>query len=97
MKLQRIDKEMQCLKFSGIQIHDKDTGALLDVTYEVHDTHVYSSFEHILCMIREAELLAREIDGTELSKSQLIEVGKRRAAFMLVMMKVIKTEVSTKL
>jgi hypothetical protein len=96
MKLQRIDKEMHCIRFSGMQIHDKDTGELLDITYEVHDAHVYAAFGHVLCLIEEAELFAHKISNEDVCKAQLHEVGKRRAAFMLVMMKIIKDEVSTK-
>lgn len=80
-KLRRIDTELHKLKFTGIRVWDPDLQDYIHKIYDVHDSHQYAAYEHVLSMLLDAEALAHQIKSFDLRNELLKDVHLRRLAF----------------
>jgi hypothetical protein len=78
MKLRRIDKELHCLKFAGIRVWDKEKQEYVERVYDVHDSHQYAAFGHILSLLQDTEFIAHGVWALELHREVMNDIHARR-------------------
>ena len=93
MKLRRIDRELHQLKFAGIRVWDKETERCVEHIYEVHDSHQYAAFGHILSLMQDTECIAHGVWSLELHREVMNDIHARR----VVLFKMFHIKVSDEL
>jgi hypothetical protein len=93
MKLRRIDKELHSMKFAGLRVWDKEKEEYIERIYDVHDSHQYAAFGHILSLIQDTEALAHNVWSLELHREVMNDIHVRR----VVLFKMFHLKVSDEL